>query len=119
MWCHQSPNNILKIFESNHLTHIQHTSVSITKQLHAAMVSLNEVDALPDETYGNILCGFTKCIIKDFKVVFQHLLTWERFDLFSSCSLITISFHGSSSSELTTDKIKHVLHDANDLHNSF
>ncbi len=53
--------NFLKIFESNGLTLIQGKTVSmITKQLHAAVVSLGEVGTLPDETYRDILCGFTK-----------------------------------------------------------
>ncbi len=54
--------NFLKIFESKGLTRIQGENVSvITKQLHAAVVSLNEVGMLPDETYGDSLCGLTKC----------------------------------------------------------
>ncbi len=48
--------NFLKIFESKGLTQIQGKNVSvITKQLHAAVVSLDEVGALPDETYEDIL----------------------------------------------------------------
>ncbi len=67
--------NFLKIFESKGLTQIQAKNISVTtKQLHAAMVSLDEVGALPDETYGNVLQGFTKCSNEDFKAVFQHLL---------------------------------------------
>ncbi len=49
---------------------------------------MDEVVTLPDETSGDVLCGFTKCINEDFKTVFQHLLIQERFDHFSSCSLI-------------------------------
>ncbi len=88
-------NNFLKIFESKGLTWIQGKNVSvITKQLHAAMISLDEVGALPDETYGDILCGFTECSNEDFKTVFQHLLTQERIDHFSSHTTITTFFHG-------------------------
>ena len=77
--------NFLKIFESKGLTQSQGENVSIiTKQLHAAVVSLDEVGTLPDETYGDILQGFTKCSNEDFKTVFQHLLTQERIDHFSS-----------------------------------
>ncbi len=48
--------NFLKIFESKGLTHIQGKNVSvITKQLHAAVVSLDEVGTLLRETYGDIL----------------------------------------------------------------
>ncbi len=41
----------------------------------AAVVSLYEVGALPDETYGDILHGYTKCRNEDFKAVFQHLVS--------------------------------------------
>ncbi len=99
--------NFLKIFESKGLTRIQGKNVSvITKQLHAAVVSLDEVGALPDETYGDILQGFTKCSNEDFKAVFQHLLTQERIDHFSSRSPIATSSYGSPSSEPTVAKIK-------------
>ncbi len=55
-----SLKNFLKIFESKGSTHIQGKNVSvITKQLHAAVVSLDEVGALPDESYGDILQAFT------------------------------------------------------------
>ncbi len=48
--------NFLKIFESKGLTRIQGENDSvITKQLHAAVISLDEVGTLPDETYVNIL----------------------------------------------------------------
>ena len=48
--------NFLKIFESKGLTRIQGKNVSvITKQLHATVVSLDEVGTLPDEPYGDIL----------------------------------------------------------------
>ncbi len=68
--------NFLKIFESIGSTQIQGNNVSvITKQLHATVISLNEVVALPDETYGDSLWGFTKCSNEDFKAVFQHCLT--------------------------------------------
>ncbi len=112
--------NFLKIFESKGLTRIQGENVSvITKQLHAAVVSLDEVGALPDETYGDILRGFTKCSNEDFKAVFQHLLTQERIDHFSSRSPIATSSYGSPSSEPTIAKIKRILCDANDLYNNF
>ncbi len=62
--------NLLTTFESKGLTQIQGKNVSvITKQLHATVVSLDEVGALPDETYGDILNGFTKCSNEDFKAV--------------------------------------------------
>ncbi len=49
-------NNFLKIFESKGLTWIQGKNNSvITNQLHITVVSLDEVGALPDETYGDIL----------------------------------------------------------------
>ncbi len=47
----------------------------ITKKLHAAVVSLDQVVTLPDETYYDILHGFTKSSNNDFKAVFQHLLS--------------------------------------------
>ncbi len=57
--------NFLKIFESKGLTCFQGKNVSvITKQLHAAVVSLDEVGALPIETYGDILRGFTNLVMK-------------------------------------------------------
>ncbi len=68
--------NFLKIFETISLTLIQGENVTvITKQLHATVVSRDEVGALPDETYGGIVQGFTKCSNEDFNAVFQHLLT--------------------------------------------
>ncbi len=46
--------NFLNIFESRGLIHILCDSVSvITKQLHADVVSLNEIGTFPDETYGD------------------------------------------------------------------
>ncbi len=51
---------------------------------HAPSLSLDEVVALPDETYGDILCDFSKCIDEDFNAVSQHLLTQGRIDCFSS-----------------------------------
>ncbi len=114
--------NFLKIFESKGLTCIQGKNVSVvTKQLHATVVSLDEAGALPDETYGNILQGFTKCSNEDFKAVFQHHLAQVRtnhfFDL-SNCIIILWSY-GSPSSEPTISKIKHILCNANDLYNNF
>ncbi len=48
--------NFSKIFKSKYLTQIQGKNISvITNQLHAAVVSLDEVGAVPDETYGEIL----------------------------------------------------------------
>ncbi len=112
--------NFLKIFESKGLSHIQGKNVSvITKQLNAAVVSLDEVGALPDETYGDILRGFTNCSNEDFKAVFQHLLTQDRIDHFSLFSPIATSFYGSPSSEPTISKIKRILCDASDLYNNF
>ncbi len=53
--------NSLKIFESKGLTIIQGKNPStITKQLHAFVVCLDEVGTLPNETCGDILHGFTK-----------------------------------------------------------
>ncbi len=79
----------LKIFESKGLTQFQGKNIYvITKQLHATAVSLDEDTILPDETYGDILCNFTKCSNEDFKSVSQHLLTQERIDHFSSLSFI-------------------------------
>ncbi len=76
--------NFLNIFERKGLTHIQDKNVSvITKKLHAPVVSLDKVGTLPDETYGNILQGFTKCSIEDFHSAFQNFLTQERIDHFS------------------------------------
>ncbi len=107
--------NFLKIFESKGFTRIQGKNVSvITKQLHATVVSLDEVG-----TYGDILRGFTKCSNEDFKAVFQHLLTQERIDHFFSRSSIATSSYGSPSSEPTIAKIKCILCDANDLYNNF
>ncbi len=92
----------------------------ITKQLPTTVVSLNEVDAFPDETYGEILHGFTKYSNNDFKAVFQNLLTQVRIDNFSSHTSITTSFYGSSSSsETTIAKISQVLCDVNDLYSNF
>ncbi len=92
----------------------------ITKQLNAAVVSLDKAGALPNKTYGDILRGFIKCSDEDFKAIFQHLLTQERIDHFFSCTIITTSFHGSpSSSEPTIAKIKQILFDANVLYNNF
>ncbi len=91
----------------------------ITKQWHAAVVSLDNVGALPDDTYGDILCDFTKCSNEGFKAVFQNLLTHERIDYLSSGSFNATPSYGSSSSELTIAKIKRILHDANDLYNNF
>ncbi len=52
--------NFLKIFECISLTCIQGMSVSvITNHLHAPVVSLDEIGALPDETCGYILCDLT------------------------------------------------------------
>ncbi len=74
-------------FLEQKLTHIQDKGISIiNKQLHAAVVSQNKSGTFPDETYGDILHGFTKWINEDFKAVFQHLLTQERIEKFSSCS---------------------------------
>ncbi len=76
--------NFLTSFESKGLTWIQGKNVSmITKQLHTTVVSLNEVGALPDETYGDIHHGFTKFSNNDFMAIFQHLLTQLRIDHFS------------------------------------
>ncbi len=89
--------NFLKIFEGKGLTCIQGKNVSvITKQLHAAVVSLDELGTLPDETCGDILQGFAKYSNEDFKAVFQHLLTQERIDNFSLHSPISTSSYGST-----------------------
>ncbi len=110
----------LKIFESTGLTQIQVKNFSkITKQLHVAVVCLDEVCALSDEPYGNSLCGFTKCSNEDFKAVFWHLLTQERMGHFSSCSPFAISSYASSSSEPTISKTMQILHNADDLYNNF
>ncbi len=69
--------------------------------------------ALSDETYGDILGGFTKCSNEDFKAVFQHLLTQKRIH----SPIATLSY-GSPSSEPTIIKIKHILCNANDLYNN-
>ncbi len=59
--------NFLKIFERKGLTWIQGKNGSvITKQFHSPVVSLDEVGAMPDETYGDILQGFIKCSKEDF-----------------------------------------------------
>ncbi len=64
--------NFLKIFESKGFTWIQGKNVSmITKQLNAAVVSLDKAGALPNKTYGDILRGFIKCSDEDFKAIFQ------------------------------------------------
>ncbi len=73
----------------------------ITKQLHAAVVSLDKVGTLPDETYGDFLFSIMKCRNEDLKPVFQHLLTHKRIDQFPSNSLNAISYYGSSTSEPT------------------
>ncbi len=81
------------------------------------MVGLYEVCNLPDETYGDIVCDFTKCSNKDIKSVFQYLLTQEKIVHFSLHSSISTSFHGSfSSSKSTISKIIHIFCDANDLY---
>ncbi len=52
--CHiiNALKNFFKIFESKGLTNIQGKNISvITKQLHSAVVSLDEVCTLPDETF--------------------------------------------------------------------
>ncbi len=91
----------------------------ITKKLHAAVVSLDEVGTLHNENYGDILQGFTKCSNEDFKAVFQHLLTQERIDHFFLHTLIATSSYGSSCSDPTIAKIKHILCNTNDLYNNF
>ncbi len=107
--------NFLKIIESKGLTWITGKNESvISKQLHAAVVSLDQV-----ETYGDLLHSFTKCSNEDFKAVFQHFLTQERIDHFSSLIPITTSFHGYSPSEPTIAKIKPILCSANDLYINF
>lgn len=78
------------------------------------MVNLDEVGTLPDEAYGDIHCGFTKCIDGDFKAVFQHQL---RRKLMISphipyCHHIQWFF-------FTIVKIKHTLWDLDDLNNKF
>ncbi len=61
-------NNFLEIFESKDSTCVQSKNISIiTKQLHAAVVSLDEVAILPDETYGVILHDITKYSNEDFE----------------------------------------------------
>ncbi len=66
--------NFFNVFESKGLIHIQSKNVSvINKKLRATVVSLNEVGALPDETYDDILSVFIKCSNDDFKAVFKHL----------------------------------------------
>ncbi len=87
--------------------------------VHAVVNSLDEVGTVPDETFGDILCGFTKCSKEDLKTAFQHLLTQEGIDCFSSCTLITAPFIDFSSSEPTIAKIKQILHDANNAYNIF
>ncbi len=112
--------NSLKIFESKGLSHIKGENISIiTKQLHVTVVCLDELDALPNETYRDILFDFTKCSNEDFKAVFKNVLTQERIDYFSSHSLISTSSYGSASSETTITKLNHILHDANYLYNNF
>ncbi len=60
--------NFLKIFESKGLTWIIGNNVSvITKQLHATVVSLDEVGALPDENPVEIFFEFTQCSNEDSK----------------------------------------------------
>ncbi len=56
--------------------------------MHVTVVSLDEVDTLPDETYGDLLHGFTKCSNEEFEAVLLHLLTQERINHFSLCSLL-------------------------------
>ncbi len=84
--------NFLKIFESKGLSHIQGEDMSITtKQLCAPMVSLDDIGALPDETYGDILQGFAKRSNENFKAVNQHLPIQKGIDhlsLHSHCHLI-------------------------------
>ncbi len=59
-------------FLSKCVTHIQDKNVFvITKQLHAAAVSLDKVGNLPDDAYQDILCAFIKCSNEDFNTVFQ------------------------------------------------
>ncbi len=54
--------NYLKISESKSLTYIHGKNFSVvTKELGAALVSLNKVGTLSDENYGDVFCGFTKC----------------------------------------------------------
>ncbi len=66
------------------MTPIQGTGISIIiKQLHAAVVSLDEVGASPEETYGDICYGLTMSSNEDFKAV-QHHLTQERIHHFTS-----------------------------------
>ncbi len=91
----------------------------ITKQFHTAVISLDKVGALPDETFGHILCDFIKYSNEDFNRVFQHLPTQERSDYSSSSSPIVTSSYGSSSSEPTIFNIKHILQDSNDFYNNF
>ncbi len=76
--------NFLKFFENEGFTHIQGKNVSkIAKKLHTPVISLDEVGALSDETYGDFLCGFTWCSNEDFRVDFQHHVTQNWIDDFS------------------------------------
>ncbi len=68
--------NFLMICESKGLIFVWGKNISIiTEQLHAAVISLDNIGALPGEAYGDILWGFTKCSNEDFKAIFQPLLT--------------------------------------------
>ncbi len=54
--------NFLMVIGNKGFTCIKGKNVSLfTKKLFADVVSLHEVGSFPDETYGNILCGFTMC----------------------------------------------------------
>ncbi len=66
-----SLKDLFKLVDSQGLACIQGKNIFIiTKCLYTSVISLDEVVALPDETYGDILCGLTKCSNDDFKTVF-------------------------------------------------
>ncbi len=69
------PKNFIEIFASKGLT-------QITKQFHAAMVSLDEVYTLPDEIY-DVLHSLTKYSNDNIKAIFQHLLSQKKINHFS------------------------------------
>ncbi len=105
---HQFPQELLEDSWELRFTQIQGKNVFvITKQLHVAVVSCDEVGNLPDETNGDIVQGFPKCSNEDLKKVFKHLLSQERIDHFFSHSPIATSSYGSSSSEHNTGVVNH------------
>ena len=97
-------------FRKEGLLKIPNENVSIiSRQLEAVAVSLNEVDALPDEAPLDTLEGLSICSCSPFKETFSFQLTEERIRHLRQR-------HGGG--ESTLDRLKTILREANSLYNS-